>query len=105
MFQCVGTTNSTSVCSCKPGPPLPFSSTLKNVVIIGDSLSLGYTPIVASLLSDIALVQHAPYSGDGGAEESGYGLQCIDNWMASPAGYPISPDLIYFNFGMHDLSP
>ena len=39
--------NVTGLCPCKPGPPLPMSSTLKNVVIIGDSVSIGYTPIVA----------------------------------------------------------
>ena len=38
--------NVTSKCPCKPGPHLPTSSTLKNVLIIGDSLSIGYTPYV-----------------------------------------------------------
>ena len=47
---------------CKPGPPLPPSATLKNVLIIGDSVSIGYTsyatPNVPDLLSDVALAQH-----------------------------------------------
>ena len=30
---------------CKTGPPNPFSTTLKNVLIIGDSVSIGYTPV------------------------------------------------------------
>lgn len=79
-------------------------------------------------------------------QETAYGLQCIDNWLASPSGIfdscfsvpvpvfvrfeltccasiclrpcyhsvlydvsmcqgePITPDLIYFNFGMHDYT-
>ena len=45
----------------QPGPPLPPSPTLKNVLIIGDSVSIGYTsyasPNVPELLSDVALVQ------------------------------------------------
>jgi len=110
VFTCMDTTpaarpNSTSVCSCKPGVPLPFDSVRKNVIIVGDSLTIGYTPVVAELLADIALVQHVPWDVlDGGAEETAYGLQCIDLWLASPSGMPIQPDLIYFNFGMHDTA-
>ena len=47
---------------CKPGPPLPMSTTLKNVLVIGDSVSLGYTPSLTDLLGDVALVQHAPWA-------------------------------------------
>jgi acyl-CoA thioesterase-1 len=76
------------------------------VVIIGDSLSIGYTPLVQTLLEDIASVQHAPWDvSDGGAEETAYGLQCVDLWLASPSGMAIAPDLIWFNFGMHDYVP
>jgi hypothetical protein len=39
------------------GPPLPASSTLKNVLVIGDSVSIGYTPVVAKLMEGYALVQ------------------------------------------------
>jgi hypothetical protein len=41
----------------QPGVPLPLDPSRKNVVIIGDSLTIGYTPVVAELLADIALVQ------------------------------------------------
>jgi len=79
-----------------------MSTTLLNVLWIGDSLSLGMIPHVASNLSDIALVQHAPWGGDGGAEETTYGLQCLDFFLHSPSGMEIKPDLILFNWGMHD---
>ncbi len=39
------------------------------------------------------------YSLCRGAEETEYGLQCVDNWLASPSGQAIKPDVIYFNFG------
>ena len=106
VFNCVGNgANTTSLSTCKPGVPLPMDPTRKNVVIVGDSLTIGYTPVVAGLLSDIAFVQHVPGDvHDGGAEETAYGLQCIDIWLASPSGMPITPDLIYFNFGMHDYT-
>lgn len=61
---------------CKPGPPLEFSTTLKNVLIIGDSVSIMYTePYLIDALADVALVQHAPWGGDGGAEETAYAAQ------------------------------
>lgn len=89
-------------CVCKPGAPLPMSTTLKNILVIGDSVSLGYTPSLSTILGDVALVQHAPWGGDGGAEETAYGLQCLDYWLRSPSGVEITPDLVYFNFGLHD---
>ncbi len=49
-----------------------------------------------------SFVQHAPAGGDGGAEETTYGLACLDFFTASPSGMPIHPDVILFNWGMHD---
>lgn len=54
---------------CKTGGPVVFSSTKKNVIILGDSVSIGYEPKVAKIMEDYALVQHSPWGGDGGAEE------------------------------------
>ena len=72
------------------------SSTKKNVLIIGDSLSIGYTPAVAANLSDIALVQHAPWdSRDGGAEESAYMDQCLDAGFRPGMGH-IVPDRLFW---------
>jgi hypothetical protein len=105
VYSCVDRFNQSygsSKCSCKPGAPLPPSPTLKNVLIVGDSISIGYTPFVAAALADIAQVQHAPWSGDGGAEESAYALQCFTYWMRSPSGLPVPFDLIYYNTGMHN---
>eukprot|EP01060_Flectonema_neradi_P010185 TRINITY_DN17301_c1_g1_i2.p1 TRINITY_DN17301_c1_g1~~TRINITY_DN17301_c1_g1_i2.p1 ORF type:complete len:322 (+),score=53.02 TRINITY_DN17301_c1_g1_i2:44-967(+) len=87
---------------CKPGPQLEPSQTLKNVVVLGDSVSIGYTPVLAQHISDIALVQHTPWGGDGGAEETAYGLKCLKYFLHSPSGVPISPDVLMFNFGLHD---
>jgi len=67
-------------------------------LIIGDSLSIGFTPLVNTALNDVALTQHAPWdTSDGGAEESAYMQQCLDNWMRSPSGIVYYPDVIYFN--------
>lgn len=88
---------------CKTGGPLPFSSSLKNVIILGDSVSIGYEPKLAALLADVALVQHSPWGGDGGAEETKYGWQCLDFLLAAPDGTSQLPDVLYFNFGLHNI--
>ena len=49
------------------------------MLIIGDSVSIGYTPMVAKSMQSLAMVQHSPYDKrDGGAEETAYGVQCLD---------------------------
>jgi hypothetical protein len=76
---CVGAPagpQSTGLSVCKAGAANPFSTTLPNVIILGDSVSIGYTPIVARAMAGKALVQHSPYDvRDGGAEETAYGIQ------------------------------
>lgn len=89
---------------CKTGGPVPFSNTKKNVIILGDSVSIGYEPKVSALMADIALVQHSPWGGDGGAEETAYGFECLDFLLAAPDGTPQIPDVLYFNFGLHNLN-
>ena len=42
------------------------------------------------------------WGGDGGAEETAYGLQCIDYFLRSPNGTSFKADLVYFNWGLHD---
>lgn len=65
-------------------------------------MSIGYTPFVASVLDDIAMVQHSPWGGDGGAEETRYGWKCLEYLLSAPDGTPQRPDLIYFNWGLHN---
>jgi len=72
--------------------------------VIGDSLSIGYTPPLAANLSDVAQVVHAPWDfSDGGAEESAYLDQCLEFFLSSPSGLTWYPDVILFNSGMHNL--
>ena len=87
---------------CKTGPPTPYSTTKKNVLVVGDSVSIGYTPFVAAIMAPTAFVQHSPWGGDGGAEETLYGARCIDNLVRAPDGTPLSPDVLMFNWGLHN---
>ena len=88
---------------CKSGGPLPFSATKKNIIILGDSVSIGYEPKIAALMSDTALVQHSPWGGDGGAEETAFGWKCLEFLLAAPDGTPQRADVLFFNFGLHNL--
>ena len=50
------------------------------VLIIGDSISLGYTPTVKKLLADKAVVVH----NKGNAQDTGYGLKIsVHGWEMS----------------------
>lgn len=65
------------------------------VLIIGDSISIGYFPFVKQELSDIAEVTH----NKGNARYSGYGLEHIREWIGTEKW-----DVIQMNWGLWDLA-
>jgi acyl-CoA thioesterase-1 len=72
------------------------------VLLLGDSISIGYTPFVQEMLKAEAVVVR-PMRRNGTAENcSGttYGVEQIDRWLAIDGG---RWDVIHFNFGLHDL--
>lgn len=75
-------------------PVLTQPSALPQVLIIGDSISVGYTPAVAAALEGIADVAHNP----GNARHSGWGREHLEEWLGK-----VEWDVIHFNFGLHDL--
>ena len=73
---------------------------LPNVLIIGDSISIGYLPFVKELMKDKALVTR-PYNEDGNPENcqgTTNGVKNIDRWIGDTKW-----DVIHFNFGLHDI--
>lgn len=72
----------------------PAPKDLPKVLIIGDSISIGYTPYVKRQLKDEATVSRNP----GNAAHTGTGLEKIDAWLGDTRW-----DLIHFNWGLHDL--
>jgi acyl-CoA thioesterase-1 len=79
----------------EPDPALP------NVLLLGDSISIGYTLPVRELLRAKANV-FRPVNADGTAEncsDTGKGLQELDRWLAARPKW----DAIHFNWGLHDL--
>jgi lysophospholipase L1-like esterase len=71
-----------------------WNSQKPRILIIGDSISIGYTPFVQEYLSDIAYVHHNP----GNAQHTGTGLARIEEWLGSA-----NWDIIQFNWGLWDL--
>ncbi len=64
------------------------------VLIIGDSISLGYTPYVVELLKGQAAVVH----NEGNAGPTQRGLESIDDWLGDEEW-----DVIHFNWGLWDM--
>lgn len=71
-----------------------FSSPPKKILIIGDSISIGYTPFVKEALKEKAVVKHNP----GNAQHSGTGLLKLEEWIGDEDW-----DIIQFNWGLWDL--
>ena len=64
------------------------------ILIVGDSISLGYTPYVREDLQGIAEVYH----NRGNAQHTGTGLDSIETWIGTKDW-----DIIQFNWGLWDL--
>ena len=70
----------------KPGLP--------RVLLIGDSISIGYTLPVRQLLEGRANVHRPPTN----CASTRHGLKSLDQWLGDGKW-----DLIHFNWGLHDL--
>ena len=71
-----------------PGPGLP------RVVLVGDSIRLGYAPRVAERLAGKAVVISPPENGGDSANV----LAHLDEWVIRQ-----KPDVVHLNCGLHDL--
>lgn len=77
-----------------------FQSDLPNVLILGDSISIGYTPFVEEYLKRKANV-FRPMLENGkpeNCEGTNKGVKNIERWLGDKKW-----DVIHFNFGLHDI--
>lgn len=74
--------------------PIQDQPGLPRVLLIGDSISIGYTPPVRELLKSKANVHRIPANGGPTIR----GLTNIDKWLGDAHW-----DVIHFNWGIHDL--
>lgn len=74
---------------------------LPRVLLLGDSISIGYTPYVQKMLEGDAVVIR-PTRGQRPENCAGTtnGVQHVDRWLKIDGGHW---DVIHFNFGLHDL--
>jgi len=67
---------------------------LPRALLIGDSISIGYTPhVVAALKGKVEVKHHR-----GNAQHTGTGLKMLDRWIGETEW-----DVIHFNWGLWDL--
>ena len=81
----------------KPNPvfaPIEDVENLPRVLLIGDSISIGYTLAVRDELRGIANVHRIPTNGG----PTTNGLKQLDKWLGNKPW-----DVIHFNWGLHDL--
>jgi hypothetical protein len=72
----------------------PSNNDLPKVFLIGDSISIGYTPKVVDQLQDKAFVSRAKAN----CGDTNRGLSALDGWLGKTKW-----DIIHFNWGLHDL--
>ena len=77
-----------------PFAPVEDRPGLPRVLLIGDSISIGYTLPVRKLLAGKANVHRAPTN----CGPTTRGLQLLDKWLGDGKW-----DVIHFNWGLHDL--
>jgi hypothetical protein len=80
--------------SSKRSLPSKHPQKLPKVLIIGDSISMGYTPVVKNLLMERATVTRPKNN----CQHTQKGIIKLDEWIGNRK-YKV----IYFNFGLHDL--
>ncbi len=88
------------IACCCAGPlagqtrPPDTKATLPKVVLIGDSIRMGYAPLVAKHLQGQAVVVSATANGGDSANV----LKNLEEWVIRE-----KPDVVHFNCGLHDL--
>jgi lysophospholipase L1-like esterase len=86
-----------AVCFGQPNPAfreVPDVPGLPRVLLIGDSISIGYTEPVRAELTNKANLHRIPENG----AATIVGVKNLENWLSSSKW-----DVIHFNFGLHDL--
>lgn len=88
---------------CHPGPVAWEGN--GSVLVLGDSVSIGYTPHLAKKLTQP--VVHSPGAGDGGARSTSAAIHCMEYYLSKADGEDLlftERDTIIFNFGLHDYN-
>jgi hypothetical protein len=98
--------NETGFCACQAQACVPLTSppktTNKQLLVVGDSISLGYLPYLTSSLTGAWEVTHAPsFSGSDNNDNINWHSHCLESWLGAQPG---RWDAVSFNAGLHDLA-
>lgn len=74
--------------------PVEDDPALPRVLVVGDSISVGYTIPVRALLAGRANLHRVPANAEGTAK----GINQLESWLGTERW-----DVIIFNFGLHDV--
>jgi dienelactone hydrolase/lysophospholipase L1-like esterase len=91
LAACLSVLLATAVVAAQPAAP---KKDLPRVVLIGDSIRLGYAPLVAKLLEGKAVVVSVKDNGGDSANV----LKHLDEWVLREKA-----DVVHLNCGLHDL--
>ncbi len=69
----------------------------KRVLLIGDSIRIGYAPLVTAALADVADVLQVKGNG----QDSNHVRKHLKKWLKDASGETL--DVIHFNCGLHDI--
>jgi lysophospholipase L1-like esterase len=85
----------------KPDPMKPVADVagLPRVLLIGDSISIGYTLPTREKLAGKANVHRPPTN----CSATPKGVTDLDKWLGDPAAAGGKWDVVHFNWGLHDL--
>jgi hypothetical protein len=89
--QCAA--DNSSSCGPDGGSPGPANSSKPRLLVIGDSISIGWSPVLFPLLPQYEC-QHVPVN----AGPCSKGFLCTHAWLGTA-----SWDVVLFNFGLHSL--
>ena len=68
-------------------PRLPL---LQNCLVVGDSVSIGYTGVAAQHAAGVCQLQHGPWdTRDGGAGSTAVGQACLNNFLVTQRQTPV----------------
>lgn len=92
---------------CTSGPAA-WSGPRPAVVVIGDSVSDGWTPVLERVMNSTHIVVHSPGRlADGGARSTSNFVNCADYLLSTLDLKPLplkSGDTLLINFGLHDYN-
>lgn len=97
--------NETGYCSCQPQSCVVNTAgqttTNPQMLVIGDSISLGFFPFLSKLMPNWEIVHAPSFSGSENNDNANWGNRCAHGWLGPNS---TSWDAVVINFGLHDLA-